>query len=628
VDEQRGSVLARRKGVTDLGWIAFGVTWIVSASRVSPTPEWFGDFTLLRAWSDSAIGVCGIVTDTLSSLVRPIPLGTPAQRYGWIAALGAACIAATIYRLILATLHATSGGVMVERWLALGGALLVTLSASAQTLATTSSGSTLAIFGALAAVWQVVRLLDGLNGSGGSDASLARQALAIGATLGLTWLENPVAGLLGTLVAGSLWTRAATQALLRLKSRFVLGVVFVVVTLGVPFWLARRSFVGVRVERPLWSGLGPWTISGSIRSVWAEWVQALGPVWFGVGLLALLAGMLAPDRGRLRWVLASLLTCLILGYVGLDDTAASHAVLGMVGATAVVAAASKGLRDISNNLARWQPRMAGLGATLAVLSQTVSVLARNDEAAFANDHYRSIGADAWTDEALSQLPAGAVVLVRTRPILEHMLAAQVVDGVRPDLLIVPLERVTEPALVASLVAAEPALLPLIRDITINGRPSENAISSLADARPLFTEFDPRWETRLAEHLLVQPFFHRVYSQTLGRSDRASALLQGQRALARLLATTEPSERGTLSARAAGDRLTRQVIEARLQEQVTLLLALADRQAIDGLLNLYSDHFGQTPWLLAVRQRLQQHPRGSVDAFDLLKGVTPVSLDAR
>jgi hypothetical protein len=258
-----------------------------------------------------------------------------------------------------------------------------------------------------------------------------------------------------------------------------------------------------------------------------------------------------------------------------------------------------------------------------VLSQAVSALARHDEASFADQHYRSIGAEAWTDEAVEELPSGAVVLVRTRPILERLLAAQVLDGVRPDLLIVPLDHATDPLVVAPLVAAEPTLLPVIRDLTINGRPSENAISALADARPLFTEFDPRWEARLREHLLVESFFHRVYSQTLGRSDRASALPRSQRALSRLLAITQPSDGNADGARRSGDRFTLHVVEARLQEQLTLLLALGDRQACDTLLSHYGAIFRDSAWMQSLRSRLEQHPRGAVDTFDLLNAAGPV-----
>ncbi|HEY5962014.1 MAG TPA: hypothetical protein VIV60_35895, partial [Polyangiaceae bacterium] len=328
-------------------------------------------------------------------------------------------------------------------------------------------------------------------------------------------------------------------------------------------------------------------------------------------------------RSGLKWVAISLAVALTLGHFGWFRDGSSSSVLHIVGAAAFMSAATRGLHDVVGWTAVRQPRTLGLGATLVVLSQAVSALARHDEASFADGHYRDIGAEAWTDEAVEGLPAGAVVLVRTRAILERLLAAQVLDGVRPDVLIVPLEHATNPLVVTPLVAAEPTLLPVIRDLTINGRPSENAISALADARPLFTEFDPRWEPRLREHLLVDSFFHRVYSQTLGRSDRALAVTRSQRGLSRLLVDTGALDGNDESAVGSGDRFTRHIVEARVQEQLTLLLALGDRQAVDILLTNLSVFLGNSEWIRRFRSRLEQHPRGTVDTFDLLNDASSV-----
>jgi hypothetical protein len=281
--------------------------------------------------------------------------------------------------------------------------------------------------------------------------------------------------------------------------------------------------------------------------------------------------------------------------------------------------ATSGLRDIIHWATIRKPNALTLATTLAVLAQVVTVLARSEEATYALEQRHNLGAEAWTDEALAVLPARAIVLARTQPIIERIHAAQLAEGIRPDVLVVPLERATDPHIVALLLSSEPNLTALLRDLAISGRPSENSMSGLADARPLFVEFDGSWDPRLREHLLVQPFFHRVLSQTLGRSDRAAVVSEGQRAVARLLAVLEPDTSGVghTSVQASDGSFTRAILDLRLREQLTLLLALGDRQSFDTLAVEYDKAFAGGRWLGRLRQRIGATNRGAIDAFDLL-----------
>src|SRR5690606_21430092 len=61
-------------------------------------------------------------------------------------------------------------------------------------------------------------------------------------------------------------------------------------------------------------------------------------------------------------------------------------------------------------------------------------------------------------------------------------AARVARGERPDLLVVPLPLLHRGDTTARLLALEPRLGPLIRELRVSGKPSEYALSSLEIGR--------------------------------------------------------------------------------------------------------------------------------------------------
>jgi hypothetical protein len=126
-----------------------------------------------------------------------------------------------------------------------------------------------------------------------------------------------------------------------------------------------------------------------------------------------------------------------------------------------------------------------------------------------------------------------------------------------------------------LLATEPALAPLIREVALSGRPSEYALSTLADARPLFVEFDPAFDHAQLEHLVPQPFFMRFAPQPLGRSDRMAGLMQSAEDFRLVLAATERD--------GSRDEATRSVLLAETRGQALVAAALNDRKNLDEIL---------------------------------------------
>ncbi|HEY5962166.1 MAG TPA: hypothetical protein VIV60_36670, partial [Polyangiaceae bacterium] len=297
MNERLDSVVTPRTRVSDLGWVAFTVPWIVSAWRVSPSSQWSGDFAALRSWTGAAVGFDGIISAALAPLVRLIPFCAPIQRLSWVSAFGAGCVAAIIYRLTLRTLEESSAASRRSRSLALGSSLLVTLGASVQDVATVANGSTLAAATALASIWLVIRLLDYVALPDASDVVTCQRALLAGASIALTWLESSRVGLFSTLVVLLLAAFAAAKTLGRSQWAGLLGCGIVVMALGLPFWLARRGFVAARIERPITVvanhvSSAPW----SLRAEWSDWARIVGSFWLSVALLTLLAGLLPRAR--------------------------------------------------------------------------------------------------------------------------------------------------------------------------------------------------------------------------------------------------------------------------------------------------------------------------------------------
>src|SRR5262249_29849940 len=151
-------------------------------------------------------------------------------------------------------------------------------------------------------------------------------------------------------------------------------------------------------------------------------------------------------------------------------------------------------------------------------------------------------------------------------------SAQLLRGERPDVLVVPATLLERGALRRRLLDAEPALAPLLRDLALGGKPSEFALTSLADARALFVELDASWDERLSEHVVPEAFWLRFYANPMGRSDRTTALERAGRRFERVVAAATPKDA------AAGALATREVVVAGLRQRALFLLARRDRDA--------------------------------------------------
>jgi hypothetical protein len=113
-------------------------------------------------------------------------------------------------------------------------------------------------------------------------------------------------------------------------------------------------------------------------------------------------------------------------------------------------------------------------------------------------------------------------LIRDQRLWTRSQAAQATGTLRTDLSIVPTTLLKARA-AADVLAREPALAPLLRDILLGGAPTEMTLSTLAQTKPLCVEFAHTWGQNLAKHLIPVGLFMQYEAEPRGLSERRIAL---------------------------------------------------------------------------------------------------------
>jgi hypothetical protein len=247
--------------------------------------------------------------------------------------------------------------------------------------------------------------------------------------------------------------------------------------------------------------------------------------------------------------------------------------------------AALGVQSAVLALFRVRVPFARPAAVLLVAFDFTLVFVGSEASAQATERRASTANEVWTDEGFSGLPPGALLLARSEALAYRLWSAQLVRGERPDVVVVPVSLLERGALRRRLLAAEPALAPLLRDIALSGRPGEFALSTLADARPLFVELDATWDERLSDHVVPEAFWLRFNANPVGRSDRTLAVGRAGSRFDRVVAAVDPATGGDAEA-------TRAVVVASLRQRALFLAARRDHettaQTLDRLQTLAPD----------------------------------------
>jgi hypothetical protein len=330
--------------------------------------------------------------------------------------------------------------------------------------------------------------------------------------------------------------------------------------------------------------------------------------------LALGGAAWALARRRTRWIAAPIAALVIAdlafpaartGLLAADPLAPLR--LLAVASLAVLAALA--VHTLALGLVRSQFPMARHAAVLLVVFDFTLVLVTGEDSSYVADRRSQNAAEVWTEEAIGNLPPRSLLLVRDPAVAWRLWAARHVRGERPDLVVVPVPLLARGSVAAELLRDEPALAPLVRDLVISGRPSEYALSTLADARPLYVELDPSWDQRLMHHLVPRPLWLGFAPHALGRSDRAVALERGQLAFERVLAAAK--------SRDYRDLATLSILSSRAREQAVVLAKLGDRDSVQDLLGGLLEIDPDDAVAAQIAARLESSRRGGVDVAGLI-----------
>jgi hypothetical protein len=175
--------------------------------------------------------------------------------------------------------------------------------------------------------------------------------------------------------------------------------------------------------------------------------------------------------------------------------------------------------SVSLKLSRAVAAVSALGV---VASASAAPLARFD------------ASDALADLDRRALPENALVLSHDPDTLLRHLAGQVEERTRPDLSIVPLSAI-DPAPLDRLLAREPELGPLVRDVVVRGRPALATLQSLAAERPVYLELGPHIGPDLYPTLVSEGLLSRVLPDGTTQGDERVASAQLAPRLTRLRA---------------------------------------------------------------------------------------------
>jgi hypothetical protein len=527
----------------------------LAATRVQNVPDAARDDATLRllaleprAWR--------ALDGLLAHLLAALPLGTRVARASLGATLAVAVAGAVAFGLVRALLDACAETRRLGAVVAAVSVLLPLVG-----LAWQSEGS--AIGGASAGAVLVLLPLAMLAARGDGTAAWTAGSFC----LGLAVSYDPLVG--GCALAGV----AAFAAVSALGERSLRAS-------SMAAWKAG----GPRAAAAFVAGLTPLVVAcARVRATGAAVLASLAAPWPDPGVASLHASpwaVLQSDTGPLTLLLAA--GGLVLGSVsvrarpitaGLCAVALAgmasgwvHARAGTDQATAprlaalvaVSGLAGVAMQALVRAVARANVPFARATATMVLLLVIVLPVEAADDALARVRNDRAT--EAWDDAAWGELPPGAVLLLTDRRARGRALAARARGALRDDVSVVvgsapgPSGR--------RVLASDPLLLPLWRDLEIFGAPAEASLTALAAARPVVMTYEPGWGRGIAVHLVPEGLFDRFETEARGASDRKVALAE--------FATRRDRLKGWIRTSAELEAITARMLRAR-----ALLLATLD-----------------------------------------------------
>jgi hypothetical protein len=576
----------------------------LALAHVASTSVWRDDLAVLRGLAWIGNGRSGGLSMLLVQASFLVPIGSLYFRASLLAALALGASGLAIFVLVRRILRLSAEAPRLSAAFASIAALMVTLGATGQREGTVAGGGAPALL--VATLVLVV--------ASGAALSAPRRALAVGMLLGTLAGESVV-------VASALATGLGLSLLLgrerieRIGAGWAAGGALAAAAIVfAPTYvrpLASRSFLDL--GRSV-AALGPAILETPVRPL-----GGAGALLDGVGRVALalaLAGsVIGLVRARLRTEIAPLVTVVLLDVLASSKEGAllsteELAPLHLVALSFLCAAVAVALHTVAVTLLDLRLVMAREAALLLVMGDLAFTAANAEEASFAADRSALYGAEAFTDQAVERVVPAAAILVRTRATAHRFWSARAAEGRRPDLLVVPVPILGDTRIALGLLRRAPALQQILRDVSLDGKPGEEALTILADVRPVLVELDPRWERRVVSHLVADHFWLRFAPEPLGASDRRAAFTDLRARFTTVLSASTVDEQV--------DPSTAAVLRARLTDAALEAALLGDRDEAIALVEQLGKVSSGDRLVAELTQRLAGTKTGGIDIKGLLR----------
>jgi hypothetical protein len=573
--------------------LAFGI-WSLRAD-----PSWADDVAVVRDLGFVPIGVEGAVSTLATQLLALLPLGARFLRASLVGVLALALASRLLFGALTELLE-RRGSTPLNPALACFASSIWALAPSVQAEAGRAGGA----LPALALVLCTQRLAAAAF-KRGENGLLAAAGLAWGATLAESQAAGACAGVWLLTLAVSAGRRRLARELWRLVATSA-GVLMLAASLR---WLRPHAIAlpsSGLAGAPVSEAAPPLALLELCRSVGAAWSHELGNVALALAAAGVLlaVGSRPLRRQTSAWLSFALLELLAVAWPGSADP---PPVLGILSILGVAAFFPLGVQALV--LWLWASRLP-LSRPAAVLSVSFAATLVVSRADGTSADPPASGAQAWTEAALGQLPPQGLLLVQSPALALRLLAARTLYGLRPDVMIVSSALLDAAALRSDAALTDPSLLPLLRELWVNGAADEYSLTRLADLRPVFTELDPAFDRRLLEHLKPDGLWLSVSAHALGPSERRGAATRSRGELQHLLelaggaAALDPTTRRRLADAAAGQALL--FVQLGEPDPAERLLRAARRIDRDG------------PLGRALEARLAEPAHGRVAAGDRLR----------
>ncbi len=583
---------------------AWALPVAVALARTSASPQWRGDVGAVRDLALGGIEWGGGVSTALAQMFAIVPLGSRTFRASVVSVLALGVLARALYAVVLAHLRGLereagrAPSTWGAPWLAAIAAMSAAMTPTVQEEATVGGGG-------LVAAAIATTLLRGLQRAvqeGVSGASAGKLLAAVATGLGLLASERVELAGLVTLailvgfvtlrVAGARDVRIlvprrwAALAVATLVVGFVAGSLPAALRLATPLRALTAAWrssplptTSALASSQLSLGVGTWgpSIAPANPTLSASLLETATNELGTVALLGALVGALAlASRRRTRPFTLALVALVVTdafasGWLGSSGSWGGEPALAcrLVSLAALASCSTAGLFVLLDTLIAKRIPLAKQAAAMILAFHATSVALVVEQADARADRSVLSGADAFTRAALDALPPGSTLWVDDPSAAWRLLAAQLVEGRRPDVLVVPRRLVLAGELLPPLLERERSLTSLLRSVALSGATDELAMSEIADRRPLFVEPERAWEPGMYEHLGVSHAWSRFHPEPRGAVERASDIAQSERTLGRLLRDTAGEE---------GDGRTASAVAAVLRAQAKTLLRSGEPDA--------------------------------------------------